>query len=82
MSDDKKKGRPRFWWWKINDLIDEGLFDAMFRPGWRDHLKDEMIHGRLEHRPHDGAESLILIDEEGTPCGEYNNSHECPIDCP
>ena len=64
--------RDKFWWWNCSDLLD--LFAMVTKEG-ADNL-------RLEFHPNREM-SLVLVDRRtDEPCGEYNISHECPIDCP
>lgn len=64
----------RYWWWNLDDLADEGLFDMVTREGAN--------HLRLEFRPKE-ERSLVLVNREtGERCGDYNISHVCPPDCP
>lgn len=61
-----------FVWWDLEDLMP---MLAMATLVGAQNL-------RLEYHP--GEEnSLVLVDRDtGEQCGDYNESHECPTDCP
>lgn len=63
----------RFWWWDLEDLVDDGFFERITRVG-AENL-------RLEFHP-EREDSLCLIDTRTDEvCGSYNYSHSCPPDC-
>lgn len=65
----------KYIWWDGKDLAD---FFAMAGKVGSDNIRVEL------HRKHeDGPMRLILVEKAtDEPCGSYNYSHTCPIDCP
>lgn len=71
---DGRKIRPKFYWAHGKDLRESGMAEMIAAEGW-DALRFEFHPGR--------DKPWVLVSEEtGEPCGEYNITHTCPPDCP
>lgn len=65
--------QERYLWWDLADMAD---YFAMVNKVGAENLREEIRRER-------GKIMRVLIDKRtGEPCGEYNYSHTCPIDCP
>ena len=70
----------KHFWWDLADI--PYFFFNLLRHG----LHELLFHGRLNIRMEvwpGQKEGLRLVNTRtGEPVGQYNEAHECPIDCP
>ncbi len=70
-NDNDERDLPEYWWWNMGD--DDML--AMLAMITKEGAKN------LKLRFYPETELLELVDEDGEPCGSYNQSHTCPPSC-
>lgn len=77
----QKSGRRivgKHYWWRLSDLM--AFLFMLAKSAWQ--VGPSNV--RVEFHPGDkGAELKVatMVNGERDVCGEYNDAHECPIDC-